>query len=188
MSISYGSQAVGRTLVALAGEENRLNEQLAAGGYFVDEFALLVGDNTQLDQLDQLLTLDYGWERFNVASDSVRTAPIRSAYDVEYHFFRHPDAHYRLEVMRLRTGVSPLHAAIPLPLGRQVATPVHASFKVEDEERYAYARTYVGGLGYVEAQRCDSTYGRFSYWTKMGGAFVDRVPYLKPRVNLRDAS
>ena len=184
-TISYGSQSVARTLDALFVENARLATLLTPGGYLIDEFALLVSDSNQLEQLDTILCLAFGWERFNVANDNVKTAPIRSAYSVEYHFYRHPDRDYRLEIMRLTSGISPLHAAIPLPLARQVCTPVHASFKTTNEEQYAYARNYIEGLGYSEAQRCDSNYGRFSYFVKEG-MFVDRVPYLKPRVNLRD--
>lgn len=185
--ISYGAQSVQRELNAAGDAAERYNLMLEPLGATVDEIALLVGDSGQLDQLDKMLSLDFGWERFNVANDEVKTQPIRSAYEVEYHFFRKPGVSYRLEVMRIRSGISPLHVAIPLPLARQVCTLVHASFRCPDELEYAASRFFLeDSAGMVEAQRCDSTYGRFSYFTdlKMPGR---RVPYLKPRVNLRDA-
>lgn len=184
--ISYASDAVARTLDASEQEVARYNDFLGSFGVKIDEIALLVGDTGQLAELDQLLALKFGWERFNIATDNVKTQPIRSAYSVEYHFYRHPAHDYRLEVMRLSSGISPLHAAIPKPLNRQVCEPVHASFKCPDEETYAAARFGLVEAGMVEAQRCDSTYGRFSYFTTLGTPL--RVPYLKPRVNLRDAS
>lgn len=185
---SYGAESVARTLMAAESEAARYNSVLEqiSGAYSIDEVALLVSDNSQLEHLDHLLCRDFGWEKFNSAHDSVRTAPIRSGYTVEYNFFRREGIPWRLEVMRLSSGLSPLHSAIPLPLARQVCTPVHASFKVPDEDNYAVARFELDGLGYVLAQQCDSTYGSFSYWTKIGLP-VGRVPYLKPRVNLRDA-
>lgn len=185
--ISYGASSVYRTLENAQEEVDKLNSQLEPLPGRIDEVALLVDGNDQLYTLDTLLCRDFGWERFNIAHDNVRTAPIRSAYDVEYHFYRHHDKEWRLEVMRLTGGISPLHAAIPPPLSRQVCAPVHVSFKLEDEELYAYSRTYLGALGYVLAQQCDSAYGRFSYFTKLGLP-VPRVPYVKPRVNLRDAT
>jgi hypothetical protein len=185
--ISYGASSVHRTLEGAEDEVERYNGQLKPIHATIDEIALLVGDNSQHDQLDALLCRDFGWERFNTATDNVKTQPIRSGYSVEYTFYRHPNREWRLEVMRLTTGVSPLHAAVPLPLARAVCTPVHASFKCADEETYAVARYALGEMGYVEAQRCDSTYGRFSYFTTLG-VTPCRVPYLKPRVNLRDAS
>lgn len=185
--ISYGAEAVHRTLTAAEKEVERYNAVLEgmSGGHAIDEVALLVGDASQLNLLDGLLTIQFGWDRFNIAHDNVKTQPIRSAYSVEYHFYRKPGVDYRLEVMRLSGGVSPLHAAIPLPLSRAVCTPVHASFKCDGEEEYALARWELDGEGYVQAQRCDSAYGRFSYYTNLSNT-PDRVPYLKPRVNLRD--
>lgn len=182
----YGEEAVVRTLRACTMEAEWYNRILEGLGVNIDEIALLVSDNSQLEHLDMILCRNMGWEKFNTAHDAVKTAPIRSSYTVEYHFFRHPDVAWRLEVMRLSSGVSPLHSAIPLPLARQVAVPVHASFKTPNEEQYAYARGHLENQGFSLAQQCDSTYGRFSYFTTLGLP-VNRVPYVKPRVNLRDA-
>lgn len=150
----------------------------------IDEIALSVDNDTELRLLSQFLR-ERGWRQFNEARDNVRTSPIASRYTVQYVFFEHPDKPWRLEVMKMLTGYSPLHGALPRLTGGQLAIPVHASFKVPDEERYAYAREDLDSLGYFEAQRCDSTYGRFSYWTALDQDKA--VPYLKPRVNLRDA-
>lgn len=183
--ISYEAQRTAVLLDNLVAEEARINALLRPGGYTIDEFALLVHDNINQQLLDEHLCRDQNWERFNVATDNVHTGPIRSGYSVEYFFYRHPDHAYRLEIMRLTSGVSPLHAPIGRPSRGHVALPVHASFKVDSEEAYAYARSFLGEeLRYTEAQRCDSTYGRFSYWTP--GGLPELVPYVKPRVNLRD--
>jgi len=184
---SYGMESVGRVLKGAEEEVDRYDAILGylGGHHRIDEIALLVTDTAQLDMLDGLLQNEFGWERFNKANDSVRTAPIRSGYTVEYTFYRCQEVPWRLEVMRLTSGISPLHSAIPLPLMAQVCTPVHASFKCADEESYAVARYELDDRGWFLAQQCDSTYGRFSYYTKIGSA-PSRVPYLKPRANLRD--
>lgn len=150
---------------------------------FVDEIALLVETEGEVRELRQCLWMA-GWLQFNTARDDVRTGPIRSRYEVEYNFFSHPDKIWRFEVMRITKGYSPLHGAIRKPVGGELCVPVHASFKTYDEENYVYAREHLDGMGLFEAQRCDSTYGRFSYWTTVDQQ--DAVPYLKPRVNLRD--
>lgn len=150
----------------------------------IDEIALNVETQPELIALAQCLK-DLGWAQFNRARDNVRTSPIPSRYEVEYHFFEHLDKPWRLEVMKMTSGYSPLHGALARPVGGALCVPVHASFKVPDEERYAYAREDLSEMGLFEAQRCDSTYGRFSYWTNLDQS--EKVPYLKPRVNLRDA-
>lgn len=167
---------------------DQYNKLLSGGSctreYEVDEIALLVEGEAELRQLWTALAA-LGWTQFNQARDAVKTSPILSKYEVSYTFFSHPDKPWRLEVMRLLNGYSPLHGAIARPLGSAPCVPVHASFKVAAEEFYAYAREDLDELGMFEAQRCDSTYGRFSYWTNLDQS--DAVPYLKPRVNLRDA-
>jgi len=181
--IDNGTTSVARTLEALDAEEARYNGQLEAA-HHIDEFALLVVDPNSLRRLTDIL-FTFGWQQFNEATDYVKTGPIRSAYSVGYYFFKNPEKAYRLEVMRMIDGVSPLHAAIPTPMSRQVCTPVHASFKCQDEETYAVARYMLDENGYTLAQQCESTYGRFSYFTELS-QLAPRVPYLKPRVNTRD--
>jgi len=180
--------ALERVLRTSQDSVDRYNELLAGGAatreYMIDEIALLVEGEGELRQLWTALTA-LGWEQFNQARDDVKTAPIPSRYSVQYTFFQHVDRPWRLEVMQLLSGYSPLHGAIAKPIGGTPCVPVHASFKVAAEEFYAYAREDLDGMGLFEAQRCDSTYGRFSYWTRLDQS--DAVPYLKPRVNLRDA-
>lgn len=155
--------------------------------YRIDEIALMVDSTSQLGKLTDQLQRLHGWSRFNQARDAVVTGPIRSKYEVEYTFFKHPERNYRLEVMRLMRGVSPLHMAFDTVLDSAGCVLVHASFKCEDEETYAYSRQHMQEMGYLEAQRCESTYGRFGYWTT-ANPVPQAVPYLKPRVNLRDAA
>lgn len=168
---------------------DRYNELLARGSctreYMIDEIALLVEGEGELRQLQTGLTA-LGWVKFNEVRDRVSTSPILSKYEVQYTFFNHVDKPWRLEVMKMMSGYSPLHGALPKPKGSQSCVPVHASFKVAAEEFYAYAREDLDGMEMFEAQRCDSAYGRFSYWTRFDQS--DAVPYLKPRVNLRDST
>jgi hypothetical protein len=155
--------------------------------HWVDEIALLVESEVEGRLLRRLLA-EEGWVKFNEARDAVNTSPITSAYSVRYVFYQHVDFPWRLEVMKLEGGVSPLHTAIRPAAPPAPAQLVHASFKCSTEEGYAYARTGLEAVGLEEAQRCDSTYGRFSYWADLDAAHppMDEVRYLKPRVNLRD--
>lgn len=189
MITAHTMPSLERTLVtsqkAVDEYTERLHQMDPSMWAFIDEIALLVDTQTHADELLRCLP-ELGWERFNDAVDRVRTSPIPSVYRVKYVFFQHPEKSWRLEVMQMLEGYSPLHGAIVQPVGGALCVPVHASFKTADEEQYAYAvSTLAESGGYLMAQRCDSTYGRFSYWTALDRA--DRVPYLKPRVNLRDA-
>jgi hypothetical protein len=139
---------------------------------------------------------------FNVATDHVHTSPINSCYDVMYQFLSVPSSYLphrpsqtstvRIEAMHLARGFSPLHFGELLSMERDglLASAIHASFKCEDETAYAAATHRLRESGWEVAQRCDSTYGRFSYWKPLeadqwlpDGPFM----YLKPRINLRDA-
>lgn len=155
----------------------------------IDEMSLLVNSkNSVLNLLTHLVSFP-GYEMFNSASDSVTTGPIRSQYDVNYWFVRTPHP-YRLEVMEIpvREGFSPLHSKLPWHSIVNGTTDndifaVHASFKC-DSSSYAAAGVLLRKAGWELAQRCDSAYGKFSYYVNedLGGW------YLKPRVNLRDAA
>lgn len=152
--------------------------------YIIDEMALLFPDEVGLARWVKRVVSRDGYHLFNVAMDKVNTHPIPSNYDVSYWFISTP-FDYRLELMTIEKGYSPLHSAIDVcPVPEQVVIPMHASFKVPDEEAYASANATLLRNGWECAQKCASTYGTFSYWTeeKFDGWFI------KPRVNLRDAS
>jgi hypothetical protein len=163
---------------------NEVVRSLFGTKYSIDEMALVSRSAEWLMSfLKQLVSIE-GYELFNRADDIVETFPICSNYVVEYWFLRTP-FDYRLELMRILNGHSPVHHAIfnnddedPLAIN------VHASFKVPDLDAYTEAQAVLRKSGMECAQKCESTYGRFSYFIN-----EDVLPnwYLKPRVNLRDA-
>lgn len=157
----------------------------------IDELAIMVHDEHQEYHLIEQLVRVGGWQLFNAAVDDVSTYPIGSDYKVHYTFLKHPDRGYRLEVMRLMEGLSPLHAilndrAINVGFGRPIL--VHASFKVESIGALGNAEDQLLNGGYMLAQGCRSTYGAFAYYVPTQDNDGDLSVYLKPRVNLRDAS
>ena len=151
----------------------------------IDEMAFLFPNERYLASWVKRFVAQPGYELFNVASDRVITSPIPSEYDVSYWFLRTP-FDYRLELMSILDGYSPLHHGVNVRVDKvhdNQIVAVHASFKVRDEKAYASANATLIREGWECAQKCDSTYGRLSYWNydPFEGWF------LKPRVNLRDA-
>jgi hypothetical protein len=155
----------------------------------IDEMALLVINKASvLNLLTHLVSFD-GYELFNSASDTVTTSPIHSGYDVHYWFVRTP-YNYRLEVMYLppKGGYSPLHNKLIYSADNDPDNNVygvHASFKC-DSSSYMAAGVLLRKEGWELAQRCDSDYGKFSYYANEDNTGVGW--FLKPRVNLRDAA
>lgn len=148
----------------------------------IDEMALRFDNHEDLFAWLTFAVRQDGYELFNSAEDWVTTKPLASSYGVNYWFLLTP-YEYRLELMHLGVGHSPLHHLLrpntPGSLGR-----VHASFKVKDEEEYANVVRTLKFTGWQDLQYCDSRYGKFSYWEE------ESSPgpwFLKPRVNLRDA-
>jgi len=90
-----------------------------------------------------------------------------------------------VECMSILAGCSPLHSPMIMAAQYVGSTPqvVHVSFKVNDVQEYADVVSVLDSQLHV-AQMCESTYGKFSYWPVPLG---DRVMFLKPRVNTRDA-
>jgi hypothetical protein len=165
--------------------------------HHVDEVAYLFLDRNHLDIFTREAVRTDGCIMFNTAEDHVHTLPLKTCYDVEYRFFTVPVQflpgieQVRVEAMQIKRGFSPLHEA-EAPSLASVGAPmgaIHASFKCQTEEEYAAVVVRLRERGWEVAQKCDSTYGRFSYWSP-----VDReewLPdgpylYLKPRVNTRD--
>jgi hypothetical protein len=154
-------------------------------GVAIDEIAVLFRSDAVLsDFITELVPL--GWNFFNAAGDYVTTEPIHSDYQVQYRFLENPTQPYRLELMTLGGGWSPLHKTIlwQLEMARLDAAIVHASFKLDNvNEMRAWCDELVAD-GLLLAQRCQSTYGMFEYWVDTK---ITEGSYLKPRVNLRDA-
>lgn len=155
----------------------------------VDELAIMVVDEHQeYHVIEQAVRLG-GWEMFNAAPDAVDTYPLPSSYKVHYTFLRRYGTPYRLEVMRLESGVSPLHSVLNTQaFDREWRTPivVHASFKVPSITALGEVETLLTDNGFLLAQGCRSTYGAFAYYAPTVDNATDLQVYLKPRVNLRD--
>jgi hypothetical protein len=154
----------------------------------IDEMAVMFRDPGELRNFVEAAVRVPGVTLFNTAHDSVSTQPIPGRYDVHYWFLSMPQENgeqpWRLEVMFAHPG-SPLHDSLRRQMTRE--TPlmlVHASFKCPDEEAYASAVHTLARNNYEMLQRCESTYGRFSYW--LTDEVTDQGLLLKPRINLRD--
>lgn len=169
----------------------------------VDEMALIFPGDAELLAYLRYAVRVPGYELFNAAYDHVHVEPIRTGYDASYWFMTTPDyvpdvKGYRLELMVLAGGYSPLHNWLADKAVQREEMPyrttIHGSFKCSDEEGYAEAVHALRSAGYESIQRCRSSYGRFSYWMqqdpdywKNGGSASHPAWLLKPRVNLRDA-
>lgn len=155
--------------------------------YQVDEIALWFKDMATLNMFaSRLVRLD-GFEIFGGDSDEVQTRPIHSKYQVEYTFMRTP-SEYRLELMTVPYGFSPMHALMSHVARTEPHSSalyvVHASFRVQTEEEYANVVHTLKRTGYEMAMSCTSSYGQFSYFDNY---VFDGTPHLKPRLNTRDA-
>jgi len=190
----YVVKEVLETTATLREEMNEALRGMLGALHTVDEMALMFRTDADLKEFLRY-AVRHGYTLFNSDSDTVTTGPLRSSYDVAYWFLAAPgypqlENSYRLELMTLHTPGSPLHDTLQLWLdnNNHPSVAVHASFKCHNEEEYANAVHTLGRNGYELTQRCESTYGRFSYWQPQEAADhpVNTV-YLKPRVNLRDA-
>lgn len=184
----YYEEAVSRTMEALVQSRNVAQEEMRAlfGDFYeVDEMALLFRSPETLRYWVEAAVRIPGVVLFNTSHDAVTTTPIQGQYDVHYWFLSVPEEYggWRIEAMYAHPG-SPLHTTLALKMKEADVTVVHASFKCVDEEMYGIAVNTLSRNGFDLAQKCQSTYGRFSYWgneeKELGGVF------LKPRVNLRD--
>lgn len=155
--------------------------------YQVDEIALWFKDMATLNMFASRLVRLEGFEIFGGDSDEVETRPIRSKYQVEYTFMRTP-SEYRLELMTIPYGFSPLHSLMAQMVRTEPHSSalyvVHASFKVRTEEEYANVVHTLKRTGYDMSMSCTSDYGQFSYFDNYE---LDGTPHLKPRLNTRDA-
>lgn len=150
----------------------------------IDEIALLFPGQHEANSWIMDAVRDEDVHHFNAAFDTVNTSPIPSEYFVRYDFLSLRGRSYRIEAMQLITGTSPLHAPLVKQAEQfQVPVPVHLSFKCENEEVYQRSVYRLEQNDFEAAQRCRSTYGIFSYWKH-----PEFDLYIKPRVNMRDAS
>ena len=189
-----GEQWVSQTMRRVVQMKADADEELRAmfgASYAIDEMALMFTDQDWLTRWVTSAVRVPGMVLFNSAHDHVRTRPVPSSYDVHYWFLSAPSEHtsrgeWRIEAMYPHPG-SPLHDAHLTHMSERNIAVMHASFKCSDEEAYAVAVKTLADNGYEAAQYCDSTYGKFSYWSPLDREDRAPGPYLKPRVNLRDA-
>lgn len=167
--------------------ENRaewMNTEIRSVGldYTIDEFAYYFPSKESM--MENLLALleSPGLVLFNTAEDEVGTYPIPSRYRPLYVFAQPEGTPYRLELMTIATGISPIHGVFWTP------RLFHASFKVPNGNQGAFlnACRAMSDGGWDLAQACQGTYGAFSYFRNQEVDTAEPV-YLKPRVNLRDA-
>jgi len=160
------------------------------GDRAIDEMALMFHDYQTLFAFVNNALPQPGVTLFNYAKDVVRTEPIESEYTVEYWFLTLPLPGVRLEAL-VQNGGSPLHTSVQLRnphSGTGSVVKMHASFKCASEEEYGDACTALRRSGWELAQRCDSTYGKFSYWQSTCDPADRPQWFLKPRLNLRDGA
>lgn len=151
----------------------------------VDEIAMMFSNEKDADEAALSFTMASTANVFNVATDHVHTGPHSTHYDVAYRFVQNGLYDWRVEMMSLTSGFSPLHEAfMNKTAGFDEGEPVHLSWKCNSEEGYQDTIDYLHHSDdYVFAQSCRSEYGLFSYWRPMG---TDLDVFLKPRVNTRD--
>lgn len=153
----------------------------------IDEVAILFPHLDPLYKFYEQIHRDHAWHVFNTVEDS---GPINSArhhasdsytYRAGYVFVSHPATHVRLELMTLRDGHSPIHSHL-MEDPRAVAggaVIVHASWKAPTLAAYLSQVRRLEDQNLKVGHEFVSDYGRFGYVGPV-------VPYLKPRVNLRD--
>lgn len=171
----------------------------------IDEVSVLFASNDELMRF-----VDYaksvGMDNFNTVyrdtmvqlqGNSEHHVPNMAgpAFDVRFEFLRSPGAVWRIEAMAVLDGKAPLHKralASAHELGAGRMTLIHVSWKCETPGAYERCKEALANpdqavsegraepVGAVPLMaEYQNSYGRFSY-------FGTRVPYLKPRVNLRD--
>lgn len=199
MSYSFDIKETMQAAGDAAKEYDRILEQdLDLAGIHIDEIAVLFQDPHNFDKFTKEAVRMDGCILFNTAEDHVHTMPMKTCYTVDYRFFTVPVqflgetfSEMRIEAMMIQGGASPLHYAELWNVRDApafVSPLVHASFKCVNEEQYAAVCHRLRTKGWEAAQRCESTYGKFSYWSPLEDEkYPDRPPvYLKPRVNTRD--
>lgn len=187
---------VGDMLVLAKDQADRVDKWLEARQpegveWLCDEIAFLFCNREALSAFVNECVRTQQWALTNIAEDTVTTMPIRSTYEVGYHFLTDPNEEqdFRLECMQIFDGFSPLHGALEASahLDGRTFSAVHASFKVAGQlEDYEACVARLIGVGCTPALHCTSTYGRFSYLSVPDGEGIEL--YLKPRINLRDGS
>lgn len=152
----------------------------------IDEVALCFRRAYDLDQFLTHVAKDDNVEHFNsVPVDAMERQDQSGSFDVRFEFLRIRGADWRIECMCVLSGVAPLHEKLLDDRGSGAV--IHASYKLPDIDAYHREISSGGRLGQhdgVMDAAYANTYGCFSYWRFAELGFT----YLKPRVNLRDAT
>lgn len=120
-------------------------------------------------------------DHFNsVPYDTMRRQDIAGQkFGVRFEFLKYRELPWRIEAMCVVDGHAPLHQAA---LGESfLPVVIHLSYKMNSLHDYQEDVRRLRSETGMEAEYSNS-YGIFSYWPGPNGG----VPYIKPRVNLRD--
>lgn len=150
---------------------------------FFDEVALCFRSEAELEHFVKQAQA-IGVENFNsVERDRMVRQNGLGEFDVRFEFLRLPHRSWRIEAMCVLGGEAPLHE-----WAMESGSPVliHLSYKCESVEAYQEEiRKLLFAGEHLHAEYRNS-YGLFSYWTLPSQGKKGRLPYIKPRVNLRD--
>jgi hypothetical protein len=151
--------------------------------YVIDEIAVVFDTQSGLTEFVNECKA-FGMSHFNsVSSDVMRRQDGDQEFLVRFEFLRMPGWDWRIEAMCVLGGSAPLHEVHLARHGTR--SIIHASFKGfaggDADEYEDMKRLTESELGPFKAEYRNS-YGMFSYFDQ-----GPDLPYLKPRVNLRDA-
>lgn len=189
-------ETVYRRLLTQASRAARHAQFVLDTEYFVkatiDEVSILFKHATEMAHFVRYAS-GAGWNHFNTAEDTVQAVRdfntmteadvppvLPPIYTVQYKFLQMPGFQWRLECMCIMSGDAPVHRMLK---NHEIA---HVSFKCIDHAHYDHMKAVLAGVTTgprTTLQMVDeftSGYGRFAY-------FGGYPPYVKPRVNLRDA-
>lgn len=171
----------GETMVECAMIMDGINFSLSCEGIpaKVDEMAILFATQAELAEFVRTAQTQ-GVDRFNhVPSDLMLRMDTEQEFMVRFEFLRTmANAPWRVEAMTVLGGMAPLHA---MALSRNEGQPciIHASYKLPSLDEYERHKRLLG----MENMRAEYTnsYGRFAYFD-----VAPHMPFIKPRVNMRD--
>jgi hypothetical protein len=149
----------------------------------IDEMSIYFRNEAWLDELVRTCEQTGHVDHFNSTTDIVQQmidgkyTEDSASFGVRFEFLQHDKLDYRCEAMYIKDGWSPVHNVL------RDGDIAHASFKCQDTADYSMVCLELVGKGYKQLAEFRNGYGLFSYFvTEFAGP-----PYIKPRVNLRDA-
>lgn len=149
----------------------------------IDEMSIYFKNEEDLQELIRLTDSALYVQHFDSQLDIVQQmidgkfTDDSASFGVRFEFFQEMGTHYRCEAMFITDGWSPVHNEL------RHGEIAHASFKCKDQSDYSMACLELVQKNFKQIAEFRNSYGLFSYFT----AEFDGAPYIKPRVNLRDA-